>query len=136
MNSRLAVVGLVEKQGQYLLGQKPPNVGPYPNTWHIPGGGVDLDNETVEEALKREIKEEAGIEIKDVKVICFDEDEEPNKHGEITRYVFLQFTADYLSGKIKPNDDMYNLKWVDKNELKNLNLNKPTAKFLKKLNLL
>jgi len=136
MKSRLVVVAVIQKNGEYLVGQKPKNVGPYPNTWHIPGGGVDLNNESSEEALKREIREETGIEIQNVRAVGFDEDEVPNKHGEMTRYVFLDYEADYLSGDIKANDDMAVLKWVRKEELKTLNLNKPCEKLFKKLKLI
>ena len=41
-------------------------------TWIIPGGGVDF-GESLEEAVKREIKEELGVEIKIIKFIKFHE---------------------------------------------------------------
>lgn len=136
MKSRVIVVGLIEKNGSFLLGKKPGNIGPYPNTWHIPGGGIDLGEESLEEALRREIKEETGIEIQNIESTGFDEDNEPNKHGEMTHYVFLDFRAEWLSGEIKAGDDMKGLKWIQKDELKNLNLNKPTQKLFKKLKII
>lgn len=136
MKSRVIVVGLIEKNGAILLGKKPENIGPYPNTWHFPGGGVNLDEESLTEALKREMKEETGIEIQNIEQLEFDEDNEPDKHGEMTNYLFLDFRAKWLSGEITPGDDMKQLKWVKKEELKNLNLNKPTQTLLKKLNII
>lgn len=38
--------------------------------WELPGGHLDED-ETIEEALVREIKEEIGVEISDYKIIGF-----------------------------------------------------------------
>lgn len=136
MKTRVIVVGLVEKDGKFLLGQKPENIGPYPNTWHIPGGGVDLEKESVEEALRREIQEEAGIEIDNIQQVDFDEDYEPNKHGEETHYIFLQFHATCSTDQIVAGDDMTSLEWIEKEKLKDLNLNKPSKKLLQKLNLL
>ena len=136
VKSRLIVVCLIEKDSKFLLGKKPKNTGPYPNSWHTPGGGVNLDEESIEDALRREMKEEAGIEIKDIQGFGFDEDYEPNKHGEVTHYIFLDFKAKYLSGTIKAGDDMNHLQWIRKEGLKNLNLNKPTKKLLKKLNII
>ncbi len=52
-----------------LMGKKDPNKGGvYIDCWHIPGGGLD-ENEDMVEALKREIFEETGIIIKDAKLI-------------------------------------------------------------------
>jgi len=39
---------------------------PFKGTWDLPGGFVDPD-ETLEESARREIKEEIGIEISDIK---------------------------------------------------------------------
>ncbi len=44
MNSRLIVVGLIRKGDSVLLGKKAAGKGPYPDSWHIPGGGVELGN--------------------------------------------------------------------------------------------
>lgn len=136
MKSRVIVVGLIEKGGKFLLGKKSDNIGPYPNTWHIPGGGIDLDKESCDEALRREMKEEAGIEIDNIQNVGFDEDYEPNKHGEMTHYIFLDFRATCVSEKINVGDDMNSLQWIKKEELKKLNLNKPTIRLLKKLKIM
>lgn len=134
MKSRVIVVGLIEKDNAILLGKKSGDTGPYPNAWHNPGGGINLDEESLEEALRREIKEEAGIEIQNIEQLGFDEDNESDKYGEMTHYIFLDFRAKWLSGEIKAGDDMQEMKWVKKDELKNLNLNKPAQKLFKKLN--
>jgi len=136
MKSRVIIVGIIEKDGKILLGKKPENIGPYPNTWHLPGGGINLDEESLEEALKREIKEEARIEVKNIESVGFDEDYEPNKHGEMTHYLFIDFKAICISKQLNPGDDMNYLQWVEKSKIKNLNLNKPTRKVLKKLKII
>ncbi|OGG36059.1 hypothetical protein A2363_01015 [Candidatus Gottesmanbacteria bacterium RIFOXYB1_FULL_47_11] len=136
MKSRVVVVGLINKRDKYLLGRKPKNIGPYPNTWNIPGGGVNLEEETVEEALRREIAEETAIEIDDIQHIGFDEDTEPDKHGEMTHYLFLAFKATYKSGTVKPGDDISSLSWVGKDKIKSLTLNKPSKKLFKNLKIL
>lgn len=136
MKSRVVVVGLIEKDGKYLLGQKAKDAMPYPNTWHIPGGGVRLEEESLKDALRREIKEETGIEIKNIQPLAFGEDEEQNKFGEMTHYLFLQYKAEYSSGEAVASDDMAIIEWFSKPELKELNLNRPSAKLFKKLGLI
>lgn len=50
----------------------------------------------MKEGIAREIFEEAGIKVEIVDSIGFDEDFEPNKHGEMTHYIFLVFRAKYI----------------------------------------
>ncbi len=135
METRVIVSAVVKKGDEYLFGKKPKDVGPYPNTWHLLGGGVN-QGESIAEAVKREILEEAGIKIWNAEPLSFDEDYEPNKHGVKTHYIFLVFKADYKSGRLKPKDDITELKWMRKPEFSKARLNRPTIKLFKKLGLL
>jgi len=130
MKTRLIVSAVVEKDGLLLLGRKRADVGPYPNTWHLIGGGVD-DGEPLTDAIKREIKEEAGIEVEIGKSLGFDEDYEPNKHGEMTHYIFLVFQAKYISGELKPDDDIEKLEWISREKISQIELNRPAIKLFK-----
>jgi|SRR3989344_3912775 len=132
MKTRLIVSAVIEKNHDLLFGRKKSDVGPYPNTWHLIGGGVD-DGESLTDAIKREIKEEAGIEVKISRSLGFDEDYEPNKHGEITHYIFLVFLAEYISGDIKADDDIVKLEWIPREKLVDIELNKPTVELFKKM---
>lgn len=133
MNSRVIVSAIIKKGNQFLLGRKSKDVGPYPNSWHLIGGGVNLEEETTEEAIIREIKEETGIEIEGLKKVSFDEDYEPDKKGEMTHYVFLVYKCEYKSGKPKAQDDIEELRWFSKSELKNIPLTRPSIKLLREL---
>jgi len=132
MNTRVIVSAVIEKDDQILFGKKKTNAGPYPNTWHLIGGGLN-EGESLEDAIQREIREEANIEVDIVESLGFDEDIEPNKHGEPTHYVFLVFKAVYLSGQITANDDIVELSWIHKSELATIPLNKPSIKLFQKM---
>ncbi len=55
------VAAAIHKNGRYLLGKRPPG-GLLGGLWEFPGGKVE-SGETHQEALRREIREELGIEI-------------------------------------------------------------------------
>ena len=133
MKSRVVAVAVIEKGGSVLLGKKPPGVGPYPDCWHVPGGGIHLEDESIEQALKREIMEETGLKVKDIKKISFDEDYEPDKHGEKTHYVFLVYCCKWASGTPKAGDDLNTLQWVEKAKLKGFTLTRPSQKLFKEI---
>ncbi len=54
--------------GSYLIMQRDPRK-PYPNMWEATAGGSALKGETPLEATYRELKEETGIEAKELKEI-------------------------------------------------------------------
>ncbi|HVZ67636.1 MAG TPA: NUDIX domain-containing protein [Patescibacteria group bacterium] len=133
MKTRIVVAAIIEKDGKILLGQKPTGKGPYPDSWHLPGGGVNLEDETLEDAMRREIKEETGLDVLKLERDGFDEDYENDKHGELTHYVFLRFNVEPASTDAKANDDLVELKWFPKSKLKDLKLARPLVKHLKEI---
>ncbi len=60
------VLGLIKKGDKFLLTKRQEidreDPSEYVGMWQIPGGGINFE-EKVEEALKREIIEELGVEI-------------------------------------------------------------------------
>jgi ADP-ribose pyrophosphatase YjhB (NUDIX family) len=135
MKYRIIIVALIEKDNLILLGKKAPGRGPYPDTWHLPGGGVDLSSETCEEALRREVREETGLEVKEIEPVAWDTDVQDDRHGEETYYIFLQCRCKYAEGEIRPGDDMHFLEWIERGDLARFNLNPPTRKLLKNIKL-
>ena len=131
MKTRIVVVALIEKDGKILMGNKAKDVGPYPNTWRLPGGGVE-EGESLEEAMKREIKEETTLETVSLKKIAVQEDNEPNKDGEMTHYTFHQFRVKVI-GTEETTEEFPDLIWVPKAELNNVSLSRPSITLFKKL---
>lgn len=58
----VGVLGLaVNREGKFLLTRRhAPGIKAWHNKWQIPGGGLEF-NETPEQTLKREFKEELGV---------------------------------------------------------------------------
>ena len=54
---------IFSRDGKLLFGKKDPKGGGvYADCWHIPGGGVNKDEDRLQ-ALRREISEEVGLDI-------------------------------------------------------------------------
>ncbi len=87
----------------------------------------------MKEGIAREIFEEAGIKVEIVDSIGFDEDFEPNKHGEMTHYIFLVFRAKYIWWEVTAGDDIRKLEWIPREKLSEIELNKPSIKLFKKM---
>jgi ADP-ribose pyrophosphatase YjhB (NUDIX family) len=79
----------------------------------------------------REIKEETGLDAEKLEHISFDEDYEPDKHGEMTHYLFLVYKVTPTSMDAKVADDIVMLKWFKKSELKNISLTRPSMKYFR-----
>ena len=61
-NQIVATIALINDENKILLGKRPFGK-PFENLWEFPGGKVK-SNETAEEAVIREVKEEINIDLK------------------------------------------------------------------------
>lgn len=62
-----AIVACTDASGRVLLVRQ--TGGPYAGAWLLPGGGVD-EGESVEAGLRREMREETGCDIDDVRAVA------------------------------------------------------------------
>lgn len=86
---------------------------PYPNMWDVPGGHVE-ENETPEECIIREMKEEMNLVIRDVKIFSVIEFSD---RVEYTFWVTLNFNADDIN-----LTEGQRIKWFSETEAKNIEL--------------
>ncbi|MBW9141403.1 MAG: NUDIX hydrolase [Candidatus Aramenus sp.] len=118
----VAVGGVVVSKGQVLLVKRahPPNKG----LWAIPGGKVEF-GETLEEAVKREIKEETGLEVKVSELMAVVQLIKEGFH-----YVILDFVCEVTGGKLSPSSDAEDARFFSRNEIEKIATSPTTREML------
>ncbi len=135
--SRVIVVGLVwNDRGELLLCKMKPDRGVFPGEWGLPGGGIE-PSERMDEALRRELREELGIQVTDIRPAFF-KDGSYNKllpDGELqpVYMIFLIFHCRAAGDKIQLNEEFSEYRWVSEADLPELDLNVETADTLRRL---
>lgn len=77
----------------------------------IPDGHIEL-GEKIEVALKREIKEETGLDIYDVEFICFQEFIYGEEFWKKKHFIFFNFACKTNSIEVKLNTEGKEFVWV------------------------
>jgi ADP-ribose pyrophosphatase YjhB (NUDIX family) len=114
----VGVGGVVFKDGSVLLvkrGQEPGK-----GQWSLPGGAVEL-GETLTHALKREILEEASINIEVGGLVRLLDRivHDPQKRVQY-HYVIVDYWGWMISGKLSPGSDVSDARFVTLNQLKKM----------------
>lgn len=101
------------KKGEILLVRR--KIDPGKGLWDTPGGFVEY-NETLERSVVREIKEELGVDISNLKYICSQTDRYYFKEiNYFTLCAFFSGTVD--EKKIIPADDIDNFQFFPKDKI-------------------
>jgi len=83
----------------------------WPGKYVIPGGHVEL-GERIEEAAVREAKEETGLDIYDLKFICFQEFIHDPSFWKRKHFIFFDYTCRADSLEVRLNDEAEEHVWV------------------------
>jgi len=126
----IAVTGIIVKEYKYLITKRSPNKRLFPNMWTVPGGNLEVTDyidekkdtsqhwyNVLERVLKREIKEEVGLVIKDIKYLT----SMTMIAGENPLLIVSLF-ADHLEGEVILNEESVDYAWVSLEEAKEYDL--------------
>ncbi len=115
-NQLVSTIALIDDENKVLIGKRPVGKA-FENLWEFPGGKVKK-NETVEQALIREIREEINI---DLSMNCISPFAFSTYKNENTNIIILLFISRkwYLEPICKFHTE---LKWVKSNSLNKYNM--------------
>jgi len=102
----------------------------YAGFWDVTGGHVEK-GETPEDTLKREVKEELGVDIIDFKFLgVLKDDIDPTSKEIYDNYYFI---VTKWKGEIKNLSDEEELKWIGKDEIDGFRFTEKMKELLKKV---
>lgn len=114
----LAVSAAILRDGKILVVRRARK--PALNLYTLPGGVVEL-GEPLEDAVKREVREETALAIEPVALAGHREVIVRDAQGRIERhFVILCFAARWLSGEVKLNEELDDARWLAPSELAGL----------------
>lgn len=102
-NRGTTIDAVIMREGKVLLIKR--GAEPFKGFWALPGGYVEWD-ETVEDAVRREVSEELGLSVKYLEFIGLYSD--PKRHPR--QCIDMAYAVE-IEGDIKAGDDAVDYKW-------------------------
>ncbi|MBE2181559.1 MAG: NUDIX domain-containing protein [Chthoniobacterales bacterium] len=97
--------------------------------WGIPGGKIER-GEAAEDALRREVLEETGLRLRDVRFVMAQDCVDSEEFHRPAHFLLLNYTADAESGEVRLNEEAEEFRWVTPAEAAAMDLNRPTRRLL------
>lgn len=106
---------LILRRGCVLLVER--GREPLKGYWSLPGGVLET-GETLEDGLRREVREETGLEVKVSHLFEVFERIMPDEKGRSEyHYVLLDYLCRARGGALAPGDDVSRVEWVQERNL-------------------
>jgi mutator protein MutT len=125
----LVGVGAVVWDGARVLLERrgrPPAQG----SWALPGGLIEM-GEAADAAVRREVREECGIEVAVGPILGLFEPVYRDPDGQVRyHFVVIDFLAYYESGELRVGDDAAEVRWVRPDDLPEYELSPATREMI------
>ncbi len=89
---------------------------PLKGEWSIPGGMLEL-GESLTEGVRREVREETGLEVKPLETVCAFDRIQKNGSRVQYHYVIVDYVCRRTGGRLKAGSDVLDARWVTRRDL-------------------
>lgn len=128
----VVITAIIVKNGKYLIARRSPNKKRFPGMWTVPGGKMETNDylqlpkdtehywyNVLERTLRREVKEEVGIDIDNIEYVT----SLATVHADGSPSLVISCMADYAGGEIKlQEEESDQFVWVGLEESKKYQL--------------
>jgi len=126
-------VGALIKRGEEFVIVKRENE-PGKGLWSIPGGLLEL-GERLHDGVKREVKEETGLDVEIDRLLDVFDNIIYDDSGRVCyHYVLIDYLCHPVSGEMKAATDIGEIRWINRKNLDGIQTTKTLNKLLDKIN--
>ena len=105
---------------------------PLKGAWSIPGGAVQA-GESLKDAVRREVREETGLEVEPVSLVEVFERITPDPTGRVEyHYVLIDYRCRLVGGQLQPGSDASRAAWVPRAQLPGYRITEGTLAVIEK----
>jgi mutator protein MutT len=120
----IGVGALIFRRGRILMAQR--GKQPMKGAWSLPGGALEI-GESLDAAIRREVREETGLEVKPVKVFeIFERIMRDSRGAPEYHYVLIDYICRVVGGDLRAGDDVCRVEWVLERDLPKLEITEGT----------
>ena len=126
----IGVGAIMLKRDRILMAQR--GKEPLKGSWSLPGGALET-GESLADGVRREVREETGLDIRPLGVleiferIMRDASGAPEYH-----YVLIDYMCRIVGGTLAPGDDVCAVEWVRRRDLPKLQITEGTLAVIEK----
>jgi 8-oxo-dGTP diphosphatase len=126
----LGVGALIFEDSRILMAQR--GKQPLKGLWSLPGGLVET-GESLDAAIRREVREETGLEVRPLGVLEIFERIMRDAEGAAEyHYVLIDYICRVAGGRLCAGDDVCDVAWVGRRGLKDLQITEGTLAVIEK----
>lgn len=126
----LGVGAIIADGGRVLLVER--GHDPLKGVWSLPGGIVEV-GEYLEDAVRREVREETGLDVEPVSVVEVFERIIPDRNGRTEyHYVLIDYLCRPTGGELRADSDVSDARWVPRGELASYRITEGTLGVIEK----